>query len=104
MEKSAGLTEIDQAKWSKGEFNELNITVHDMNGTPVTACLQKRQHSCDRGHISFKIFGLVGIDECDSFPRYSFNFEEADTHVRNFLKWRLWKQRENPHSFGDRFN
>ena len=92
-----GIAEIDQAKWEKDEYGVLNLHVCDKNGKYVHVWLSLRPVYCDRGHIQMSIDGPVNLDWADSFPRFFFSFQEADAHVRNFLKWRLWKHRMHPH-------
>ena len=94
--KEAGLIEIETAQWEKvKETSELKLTVTCSRGFPCDCYISPRRYDCDRGHIMFLIDGHLSIDEGDSFPRYFFSFEEADAHVRTFLKWRLWKHRTN---------
>ena len=95
MEK--GLKEIDNAKWSKDETGTLNLHVTDKDGANVHCWLSLRPVYCDRGHIQLNIDGNLWLDSSDAFPRFFFNFEEADQHTRTFLKWRLWKHRVNEH-------
>jgi len=97
MTSEEGIAEIDAARWVEDEFHEFHIEVTDSNGEPVHAAIRLRPHYCDRGHIQLLVNGNLNLDEADSFPRYFFSFEEADTHTRTFLKWRLWKHRMHPH-------
>ena len=92
------IEEIDNAEWVKDEYNTLNMHVTDSDGRPVHAFLSLRPSYCDRGHIQLNIDGCLNLDASDSFPRFFFSFEEADVHTRLFLKWRLWKHREHPHT------
>lgn len=92
-----GLKAIDDAEWIKGEFNELNLHLTDNNGKPLHCWLELRPVYCDRGHIQLNIDGHIYLDGADSFPRFFFSFKEADTHLRTFLKWRLWKHRIHEH-------
>lgn len=93
-----GVEEINSAEWIKDQYGWLNLKVHDKDGNPIECALSLRPPYCDRGHIQLIIDGPLNLDGADSFPRFFFNFEEADRHTRTFLKWRLWKHRENPHT------
>jgi hypothetical protein len=97
MTAQEGIKEIDTAEWVKDEWDYLLLTVHDANGRDVVAMLSLRPHYCDRGHIQLNIEGHLDLDSADSFPRFFFSFEEANLHVRTFLKWRLWKHRTHAH-------
>ncbi len=97
---SDGIAEIDSSPWMPDQYGCLNIHVHDSQGRDVHAWLTLRPPYCDRGHIQLNIDGALNIDSADSFPRFFFSFEEADTHTRLFLKWRLWKHRVHPHTLG----
>jgi len=93
-----GVKEINDVKWVKDErYDCFYLTVHDQQTRPVVATLSLRPPYCDRGHIQLLIDGNLGLDWADSFPRFFFSPQEADTHVREFLKWRLWKHRSHPH-------
>ena len=92
-----GVKIIDEAEWLKDDTNTLNLYVTDRNSNRVHCYMQLRPEYCDRGHIQLNIDGGLGLDGADRFPRYFFSFEEADTHVRLFLKWRLFGHREKPH-------
>ena len=97
--RQEGLKQIEEAKWKKDPKHDvLNLHVTDLDGNLVHAWLSLRPHYCDRGHIQLMIDGQIEIDSADSFPRFFFNFQEADTHTRLFLKWRLWKERTFPHT------
>lgn len=95
--------DIDAALWYKDAYGYYNMYVKDKQGNAVHAWLAMRPHYCDRGHIMFCLEG-VDIDHADSFPRYFFSFEEADAHVRTFLKWRLFKHRTHAHKIDDSLN
>lgn len=96
-EKLKGIEEIMQARWVHQEHNNCWVlTVHDKDNYPVVCYLSLRPGYCDRGHIMLQIDGRLSLDWADSFPRYFFNQEEADTHTREFLIWRLWKHTRNP--------
>ena len=99
MNKSEGIKQIDNAKWSKDDkHNILDLHVTHEKGTDVHCWLSLRPTYCDRGHIQLNIDGgVLCLDFADSFPRFFFSFEEADQHTREFLKWRLWKHRSHPH-------
>lgn len=102
MQKKGTTQEIEEAKWvhcqSPESYTEwLELVVHDKNGDRVVCCLELRPHYCDRGHLCLKVDGHFHLDESDSFPRYFFDFEEADLHVRRFLNWRIHEQRECIH-------
>lgn len=97
MDREQGIAEIEAAKWQgPNDMGTIDFVVHDAAGRRVLCWLQLRPRYCDRGHVLFNLSGLDDIDEADSFPRYFFTLEEADTHVRNFLKWRLWKEGSHP--------
>ena len=98
MTKEEGLKQIDDTKWSKDDHGCLNLHVTAEDGSDVHCWLHLRPVYCDRGHIGFNINSGLGIDSADSFPRWFFSVEEADTHVRTFLKWRIWKHRIHPHT------
>lgn len=99
MNKEEGLKQIDDAKWEKDAFGCLNLHVTHEKGTDIHCYLSLRPVYCDRGHIQFFMDGAgLFLDAADSFPRFFFSFKEADTHVREFLKWRLWKYRTHPHT------
>lgn len=96
--KEEGLKQIDEAKWVRDEWKVLNLIVSQENGMDAHCMLSMRPHYCDRGHIQLLIeAGGMNLDHADSFPRFFFSFEEADRHVRTFLKWRIWKERVYPH-------
>jgi len=97
MNKKNGLFEIDQAQWVLDDYGVENLFVTDPDGNKVHCFLTLRPVYCDRGHIQLNIDGNIGLDWADSFPRFFFNFEEADKHTRLFLKWRLWKHRVFEH-------
>lgn len=92
--------DIDDALWHKDEYGCYNMYVRDAKGREVHAWLMMRPHYCDRGHIQLCVEGIY-TDCMDQFPRYFFSFEEADTHTRVFLKWRLFKYRTHPHKISD---
>jgi hypothetical protein len=96
VRREDGLRQIDGAKWERDEYNCLTLRVTTNDNWPVQARLTMRPPYCDRGHIQLNIDGPLDIDGADSFPRYFFSLPEADAHARNFLKWRLWKQRTVP--------
>lgn len=97
-QKSKGLEEIKNAKWEKDEWGAVNLVVTQPNGHTATCMLTLRPTYCDRGHIQLNIEAAgMGLDNSDSFPRFFFSFEEADAHTREFLRWRLYKVRSNPH-------
>ncbi|HYX39971.1 MAG TPA: hypothetical protein VE954_43295 [Oligoflexus sp.] len=97
MNRDEGLQEIDEAQWEKDDYKTLNLYVHTRDDRKVHAWMLLRPPYCDRGHIQLCIDGPLNLDGHDSFPRYFFSFEEADTHCRTFLKWRLWQHRtHNP--------
>lgn len=92
------------AEWTKLDGDEqhtLTLTVHDNEGNPVIVYLSQRPHYCDRGHFKVIIDGNLNLDAADSFPRYFFSLREANNHVRNFLRWRLWKVRQNYENLKD---
>lgn len=91
-----GLKQIETQRWQKDKYGALNLYVQSPGVFTVHAFLTLRPHYCDRGHIQLSIDG-IDIDCADSFPRFFFSFREADEHTRNFLKWRLWKERTHPH-------
>ena len=96
--KEKGLKEIEEAKWTKDEWDALNLKVSQPNGYTAHCILTLRPTYCDRGHIQLNIEAAgMGLDNSDSFPRFFFSFEEANAHVREFLRWRLYKVRSNPH-------
>ena len=82
---------IDNAPWLRDEDECLNLYVKDSQGRTVHCFLTLRPVYCDRGHIQLNIDGELGLDAADSFPRYFFDFAEADKHCRDFLRWRLFK-------------
>ena len=97
VSQEEGIHIIDNARYYRDDTNSLNLYVKDQFGTTVHCFLNLRPHYCDRGHIQLLICGDLGIDEADSFPRYFFTFEEADNHLRRFLKWRLFGVRTAKH-------
>lgn len=97
MNIKEGLKEIDQAEWVKDEWGCFNLYVTDAKEQKVHCWLSLRPVYCDRGHIQLNIDGCLYLDDSDSFPRFFFNFEEADKHTRLFLKWRLWNHRIYEH-------
>lgn len=98
LSKKQGLKQINDAKWEKDEFGCLNLHVTHEKGTDIHCWLSLRPIYCDRGHIQLNIDGTyLALDSADSFPRFFFSFKEADKHVREFLKWRLWEHRTHPH-------
>lgn len=98
MTKEEGLKAIDKAEWYKDGFNYLFLEVPGQNDFKCIAVLSLRPHYCDRGHIQFNMEqSNFDLDGADSFPRFFFSFEEADHHVRTFLKWRIWKHRTYKH-------
>jgi hypothetical protein len=95
--REEGIKQIDEAEWERDdEVQCLNLYVADPSGRPVHAWLTIRPYYCDRGHIQLQIDGPLGLDGADSFPRFFFNFPEADHHTRTFLKWRIWQERTYP--------
>ncbi len=97
MTREEGLKQIDEAQWIKDpQFSLLDLRVKDKDGEEVHVWLTPRPVYCDRGHLQVNIEGpyTMGLDAQDSFPRFFFSFEEADRHMRLFLKWRIWKERE----------
>lgn len=96
-EKEQGIKEINDAIWIEDEYKCFNLFVKNPRGGIVHAYISLRPEYCDRGHIWGNIEGIQDLDNADMFPRYFFNKEEADKHIKTFLKWRLWKHRENPH-------
>jgi hypothetical protein len=101
MKRAEGLQEIEIAKWTKDEWNWFKLVVHDEKGREVSAHLSLRPPYCDRGHFQLHIDGPLELDSADSFPRFFFSSQEADHHVRCFLKWRLWKERTHEHTLDD---
>ncbi len=97
MNIERGLKEIDKAEWKRDEYGCFNLYVNTPEGNKVHCFLSLRPTYCDRGHIQLNIDGPLNLDSADSFPRFFFNFEEADNHTRLFLKWRLWKHRVYEH-------
>ncbi len=98
MNKEIGIKQIDNAKWEKDKYGNLNLYITQSKGTKIHCWLSLRPIYCDRGHIQLNIDGsYLCLDNADSFPRFFFSFEEADKHTRTFLKWRLWKHRSHPH-------
>lgn len=97
MNKEDGLKEIIETKWIKDNYSCLNLFVTDSKNRSIHCFLNLRPSYCDRGHIQLNIDGDLDIDGADSFPRFFFNFKEADLHVRTFLMWRLWKHRVYEH-------
>lgn len=95
--QAEGLQEIDAAPWEPDAYGCLNLIVHNERGREVRAFLSLRPNYCDRGHIQLMIDGDLDLDRQDSFPRFFFSTEEAKTHTKLFLKWRLWKHRCFPH-------
>jgi hypothetical protein len=93
IDKQTGLRQIDEAEWELDEVQCLNLHVTTAKGDGVHCWLSLRPAYCDRGHIQLNIDGPLNLDAFDSFPRYFFSFEEADRHTRQFLKWRLWRER-----------
>lgn len=91
--KLAGLEQIETAQWQRLETGELKLSVTCSRGLQCDCYLSLRPAYCDRGHIMLQIDGFLSLDDQDRFPRYFFSFEEANEHVRTFLKWRLWKHR-----------
>lgn len=98
MNKAEGIKEINNAKWSKDKYGNLNLYITHPKGAKIHCWLSLRPTYCDRGHIQLNIDSIdLYLDSADSFPRFFFSFEEADKHTREFLKWRLWKHRTHPH-------
>lgn len=100
MNSYDGIKEIDAAQWIKSvaAFDCLDLIVHDEADRKIYVWMQLRPPYCDRGHVQVNIEGVRDLDDADMFPRYFFSFEEADKHMRAFLKWRLWKYRTHPHT------
>ena len=71
------------------DYHELIIK--DLEDRENKLYIIKRPHYCDRGHYMLQIDGYFDLDSSDGFPRYFFTFEEAETHARKFLAWRLLK-------------
>jgi hypothetical protein len=99
MTPEEGIKQIDEARWERDKFGYLNLHVSFPDGRPVHAFLSMRPPYCDRGHIQLNVDGPLELDGHDSFPRFFFSFEEANAHAREFLKWRLWKERT--HSYAE---
>lgn len=97
MTREEGLRQIEEANWTPDKFGCVNLRVHDQDGRNVHCWLSLRPEYCDRGHIQLNIDGHLDLNGNDSFPRFFFNFKEADHHTRTFLKWRIWKERTYPH-------
>ena len=104
MTKEQGLKEIREAKWVKDKYEWFSLTVTDELDRPVVAQLSLRPEYCDRGHFQLQMDGHLHLDGADSFPRFFFSVQEADHHVRSFLRWRLWKERTYPHSLDSILN
>lgn len=99
MTREEGLRQIDEAKWVKDSYGWLELRVNDEKDRAVVCHLSLRPNYCDRGHFQFTIHeSYFDLDRADSFPRFFFSPEEADSHVRNFLKWRIWKHRVFEHT------
>lgn len=113
MNKKEGVKEIDEVEWVLHAPYCWELRVHNAEGQEVLCSLTPRPTYCDRGHLfgthglEFLASGVAvawplfpqhpGLNGADSFPRFFFSFDEADTHTRLFLKWRLWKHRVHPH-------
>lgn len=95
MTREDGIKQIDETQWELDEFSTMHLYVNTESDRPVDAWLTMRPPYCDRGHVMLNIDGPLELDPADRFPRYFFSFEEADRHTRNFLKWRMWKERTN---------
>jgi hypothetical protein len=98
MTREEGLRQIENAKWVRDQYDWWSLRVQDEEGRWVEAQLSLRPHYCDRGHIQLLVDGPLELDGADSFPRFFFSTQEADHHVRCFLKWRLWKERTYEHT------
>lgn len=97
MTREDGIKQIEEAPWvGEDEAACLNLFVEDEDDMTIHAWLTPRPAYCDRGHIQLDINGPLGLDRCDSFPRYYTSFDVADMETRRFLKWRLWKERSVP--------
>jgi len=99
-----GIRQIDEARWERirdTNYPDMDmgwqLTVTDSHGRPCQCYLSLRPNYCDRGHIQFHLDAYLNLDHADSFPRYFFSQQEANKHVREFLKWRIWKYRTHPH-------
>jgi hypothetical protein len=95
--KEEGLRAIEDAEWTRDQYNYLVLKVPNKDGREVIAYLSLRPTYCDRGHIQLLMDGDISLDRMDSFPRFFFSASEAKTHVICFLKWKLWQERTHPH-------
>jgi hypothetical protein len=80
-----------QFSWKRGEY-DCDLCVLDDKA--VVAWIEPRPHYCDRGHWQVKCT-LATIDYQDGFPRYYMSKKVAMFETERFLKWRLWKLRED---------
>jgi hypothetical protein len=59
--------------------------------------IHKRPHYCDRGHwqasIEVTFANETNLDFADAFPRYFMRFSTAKQEMEDFLRWRIWKWR-----------
>ncbi len=62
------------------------------NGEEMLCWIEARNSYCDRGHYIGKM-NIAGLDHADFWPTYYMEFEAAKTEMEKFLKWRLYKHR-----------
>lgn len=97
-----GLREIDNARWRRiiddHNVNYWVLNLHNRQGCRIQFTMNLRANYCDRGHVQVFTMGPIGLDGQDMFPRFFMSAAEADKHVRDFAKWRIWKYRVYDHS------
>jgi hypothetical protein len=85
------MTDILPFTWKRDEYG-CELCCLDAT-TRVLAWLEARPHYCDRGHWKVNCT-LPTIDSADGFPRYYMSKKAAMAETERFLKWRLWRSRE----------
>jgi hypothetical protein len=65
---------------------------YELRHEGASLLIEARNHYCDRGHWSVKVFGIPSIDAADSFPRFFMNLETAKREMKEWLIWRLYKE------------
>jgi hypothetical protein len=77
---------------SDWQLNETYQTWELIDGD-VLAWIEKRAGHCDRGHYVANVTGIESIDSQDGFPRYYMSLERAKDEMREWLAWRLRRER-----------